>query len=61
MTDETTRTTVKPPGSIQRAPAYLSPRNTNGRSRGDKTDIPCCRLQAQGPSAHLLLHHSGYK
>ncbi|MFS7895604.1 hypothetical protein Hanom_Chr15g01352411 [Helianthus anomalus] len=54
MTDQTTRILVRIRGSIQHAPATLSPRSTNSRGREDRRDIPCCRLQAQGPSAHLL-------
>ncbi|MFS8019121.1 hypothetical protein Hanom_Chr15g01400111 [Helianthus anomalus] len=42
MTDETTRTTARPRGSIQRAPTSTSSRNPNGRHRRDKMDIPCC-------------------
>ncbi|MFS7968566.1 hypothetical protein Hanom_Chr09g00799061 [Helianthus anomalus] len=57
MPDQTTRTIVRPRGSIQHAPNTSSPVNTNSRDRGDKTDIPYFRPQAQGPSAHLL-HYS---
>ncbi|MFS8019898.1 hypothetical protein Hanom_Chr15g01409121 [Helianthus anomalus] len=61
MKEQTTRTTIRPRGSNRRAPALPSLSSTNSRSRGDKANIPCCRLQAQGSSAHLLPHHSGYK
>ncbi|MFS7943992.1 hypothetical protein Hanom_Chr06g00506751 [Helianthus anomalus] len=53
ITDQTTRTIVRTRGSIQYAPATLSPGITNGRDRESGMDIPCCRHLAQGPSVHL--------
>ncbi|MFS7947966.1 hypothetical protein Hanom_Chr06g00554371 [Helianthus anomalus] len=43
MTDQTTRTTTRPRGSIQCALTTLSPANTNVRAREGKEDIPCRR------------------